>query len=214
MEEVKEYIGLWNPDKRNPLLTEIEYDEYIEEYGEAISRASLGRELSRDCDFTPGAAWLFFKEIDGLYEEEMRGSRLGENQILYYAVREEIGVGHPIADCKLVGVVLTVYNEEERDTHLGESPPNARKQGTRMLKENRINRLAVKAKQRCGLLSVEDISYLTGLHPATISLILKELRARGVEPPLRDVQKDMGKGVSHKVHPVRFLLSQGVKAIE
>jgi len=207
LEKVKEYIGLWKLDKGNRFLpkAEIESDEYIEEYGEAISRASLSRELSRDYDFTPGAARLFFKEIDSL-EEEMRGNRLGENQILYYAVREEIGAGHPIADCKLVGVVLTVYNEEERNTHLGESPPNVRKQGTRMLKENRINRLAVEAKQRCGLLSVEDISYLTGLHPATISLILKGLRARGVEPPLRGVQKDMGKGVSHEVKAIEYYL--------
>lgn len=206
-ERVKEYRELWKLHKGTPLLPEreIESDEYIEEYGKAISRASLCRELSRDYQFTPGGTRLFFKEIDGL-EEEMRGSRLLENQILYYAVREEIGAGHSIAECKLTPVVLTIYNDKERNTHLGETPPNVKKQRTRMLKENRINRLAVEAKQQCGLLSFEDISYLTGLHIASISLILRGLRAREVAPPLRGAQKDMGKGVSHEVKAIEYYL--------
>ena len=208
LSKILDYLLVWQAYQVSSLLPEVEIEsnEYIEEYGKAISKESLSRELSRDHDFTVGAMRLFFKEIEDL-SSEMSGADLLDNQVLYYAVSEDVGAGHPLSECKLVPVVLTIYEENESIKYLGDHAPSVQKTKTRILKENKITRLSIESKKQFGLLSIEDISYLTGLHRVSISLILKGLRARGIEPPLRGVQKDIGKGLSHEVKAIEYFLS-------
>jgi len=207
LSKILDYLCIWQRYRASSLLPEVEIEsnEYIEEYGKAISKESLSLELSRDHDFTVGAMRLFFKEIEDL-SAEMSGACLLDNQVIYYAVSEDVGAGHPLSECKLVHVVLTIFTEDEDHAYLGDASPSVQKSKTRILKENRITRLSIESKHQLGLLSIEDISYLTGLHRVSISVILKGLRSRGIEPPLRGVQKDIGKGLSHEVKAIEYFL--------
>lgn len=175
-QKVKEYEELWKKYRGNSAIPrrEAESEEHIQEYGEAISRNSLFREISRQYDFSPGAVRLFFNEIDG-FERELKADGLRENEVIYYAVREEIGAGRAIAECRLVPVRLSIYSQEDGRGFVGDSSPEVERVCTRMIKETRINRWAIETKQGCGLLSLEDVSYLLGLHSTSISQPVNDL---------------------------------------
>jgi DeoR/GlpR family transcriptional regulator of sugar metabolism len=57
-----------------------------------------------------------------------------------------------------------------------------------------------------GLLTVEDLAYLTWPSPTTVRRDLAECRANGVAVPTRGQIRDIGPGVSHKAQVVQLYL--------
>ncbi len=114
--------------------------------------------------------------------------------------------GHkPLAQCKMVPVILTLYaGPEDYEYRLAHGPD-----GVAALRQRQIERMANEALDQGGLLTAEDLAFRVfncGLR--TISRDLKALAAQGVVVPLRSQQKDAGRALSHRVQAVELYLKR------
>jgi hypothetical protein len=114
--------------------------------------------------------------------------------------------GHkPLARCKMVPVVLTLYagadDYEYRRTH----GPD----GVAALRQRQIERMANEALDQGGLLTGEDLAFrIFNCGLRTISRDLKALAAQGTVVPLRSQQKDAGRALSHRAQAVELYLQR------
>ena len=74
------------------------------------------------------------------------------------------------------------------------------------MRQQRLARLARQAQVQGGLLTVEDLAYLTCSSPATVKRDVALNRSRGVAVPTRGQIKDIGPGLSHKATVVQLYL--------
>jgi hypothetical protein len=81
-----------------------------------------------------------------------------------------------------------------------------RHQGLAAMRQQRLARLARQAQVQGGLLTVEDLAYLTCSSTATVKRDLAECRAAGAAVPTRGQIRDIGPGVSHKAQVVQLYL--------
>src|SRR5215211_1492957 len=81
-----------------------------------------------------------------------------------------------------------------------------RHQGLAAMRQQRLARLARQAQVQGGLLTVEDLAYLTCSSTATVKRDLAECRAAEVAVPTRGQIRDIGPGVSHKAQVVHLYL--------
>jgi DeoR/GlpR family transcriptional regulator of sugar metabolism len=78
--------------------------------------------------------------------------------------------------------------------------------GLAAMREGRLARLARQAQVQGGLLTIEDLAYLTCSSTATVKRDLAACRAKDVAVPTRGQIRDIGPGVSHKAQIVQLYL--------
>lgn len=114
--------------------------------------------------------------------------------------------GHkPLAKCKMVPVILTLYaGAEDYEYRLTHGPD-----GVAALRQRQIERMANEALDQGGLLTAEDLAFrIFNCGLRTISRDLKVLAAQGAVVPLRSQQKDAGRALSHRVQAVELYLQR------
>jgi hypothetical protein len=114
--------------------------------------------------------------------------------------------GHkPLAQCKMVPVVLTLYAGEEDYQYRRAQDPN----GVAALRRRQIARMAQEALDQGALLTSEDFAYrIFNCGLRTISRDLKALAEAGIVVPLRSQQKDVGRALSHRSEAVELYLKR------
>ena len=106
--------------------------------------------------------------------------------------------GKPIVACRKVQVALELAGAEDREV--------LRDKGLAAMRQQRLARLARQAQVQGGLLTVEDLAYLTCSSTATVKRDLAACRATEVAVPTRGQIRDIGPGVSHKAQVVQLYL--------
>ena len=119
-------------------------------------------------------------------------------ELCYLATDENEPPGKPIAACKKVTVRLELATREDREL-LGTK-------GLAFMRRNRLARLARQARVQGGLLTVEDLAYLTCSSPATVKRDLAACRAEEIAVPTRGQIKDIGPGLTHKAKIIQLYL--------
>jgi Protein of unknown function (DUF1670) len=120
-------------------------------------------------------------------------------QVKHQCVSAKEGPGKPLKDCEMVSVILTLYGDKD----LKELPGEEYKSRQQIIRQRRMQRIAVEAKDQGGLLSQEDLALLLMCDVKTIQRDAAALRKKGVTLPTRGQMKDIGPGVTHRELVVR-----------
>ena len=114
--------------------------------------------------------------------------------------------GHkPLAQCKMVPIVLTLYGGEEDHCLRLEHG----RQGIARLRQKQMYRMAHEALDQGALLTAEDLAFrIFNCGLRTISRDLKALAEAGLTVPLRSQQKDAGRAVTHRAQAVELYLKR------
>jgi hypothetical protein len=118
----------------------------------------------------------------------------------YICVHADEGAGKSMEQLRKVRVVLTreLASDHEVEERWGES-------GRRRVQ---ILRMSEEAYDQHGLLTQEDLGRLLGVSSRTIRRDVEQLMQHDLKLYLRGLQRDIGKGISHKVWIVRLYLEQ------
>ena len=100
---------------------------------------------------------------------------LQPGELRYLAVDAGEPAGKPIIACRKVQVALELASEGDRDV--------LRQRGLAAMRQGRLARLARQAQVQGGLLTVEDLAYLTCSSTATVKRDLAACRTDGVAVP-------------------------------
>jgi hypothetical protein len=128
-------------------------------------------------------------------KQEIKGG-----QIAYVCVHAEEGAGKTIAEMRKIRVVLT--RDMASDHEVEERFDASAKRRVQIL------RMTEEAYDQHGLLTQEDLGRILGVSSRTIRRDVEALMQQNVKLYLRGLQRDIGKGVSHKVWIVRLYLEQ------
>ena len=123
-------------------------------------------------------------------------------QLKYQCVSAKEGPGKPLDKCSMVSVILTLFDDKD----LKELPNDEYKSRQRIIRQRRMQRITVEAKDQEGLLSQEDLAQLLMCDVKTIQRDVAALRKKGITLPTRGQQKDIGPGVTHREWVVRLWL--------
>lgn len=151
--------------------------------------------LEREFEFSPRVSRGV---LDVVTEMFFDSRELGAGQIDYTCVSAEEGAGKPMEELKKVRVKLTrdLVSDEEVEARLGGS---ARRRV-------QILRITEEAYDQGGLLTQEDVGRILSVSARTIRRDVEELMHQKLKLYLRGLQKDIGKGISHKVWIVSLYL--------
>lgn len=125
---------------------------------------------------------------------------LQRGQIEYVCVHAEEGAGKTIEEMRKVCVVLT--RELASDHEVEERFDASAKRRVQIL------RMTEEAYDQNGLLTQEDMGRIVGVSSRTIRRDVEALMQQNLKLYLRGLQRDIGKGISHKVWIVRLYLEQ------
>lgn len=132
---------------------------------------------------------------------------LRTGQMRYECVAAGEGAGKPIRECRMVTVVLTLFEPKEDLTLL-------QRQGQAARRKSLVQRLTEEAREQGGLLSQEDLALLLHSDTRTIRRDIRELREKlGIFVATRGQIQDIGPGVSHKGVAIGHWLA-GLEAVE
>lgn len=151
---------------------------------------------------SPWEAQVLVDTIEEVYFSELNKNDLQPGQIMYHCVSAEEGPGKPLKDCKLVTVVLTLFDERDKGNFSTEN----NKDRSIELRRRRLVRITEEAKEQGGYLSQEDLSELLMCDTRTIRRDVHDLKKVGIILPTRGQQKDIGPGVSHRAIAIRLWL--------
>ncbi len=151
--------------------------------------------LEREFEFSPRLSRGVLEVVAELFFENRE---LGAGQIDYTCVSAEEGPGKPMEELKKVRVKLTrdLVSDQDVEARLGSS---ARR-------KVQILRVTEEAYDQGGLLTQEDLGKILTVSARTVRRDVEELMARKLKLYLRGLQKDIGKGISHKVWIVSLYL--------
>lgn len=153
--------------------------------------------ICEDFNLTPVLARAHYEQM-ARYFADYGHMALRPGELCYLAVASEEPPGKPIVACRKVQVGLELAAAEDQEV-LGSS-------GLAAMRQRRLARLARQAQVQGGLLTVEDLAYLTCSSTATVKRDLAECRGDGVAVPTRGQIRDIGPGVSHKTQVVQLYL--------
>lgn len=123
-----------------------------------------------------------------------------EGQMEYTTVRSEEGAGKSMEEMRKVRVILTREAAGDREVQ--------EQYGDSALRKVQILRMTEEAYDQEGLLTEEDLGRILGVSSRTIRRDVAELIEEKVKIYLRGIQRDIGKGISHKVWIVGLYLRQ------
>jgi len=142
-----------------------------------------------------------------VYFTEPGTGPLRTGQLRYECVAAGQGAGKPIRECRMVTVVLTLF-EGKDDLQL------VQRLGQAARRKVLIQRLTEEAREQGGLLSQEDLALLLQSDTRTIRRDIRELREQqGIFVATRGQIQDIGPGVSHKGVAIGHWL-EGLEAVE
>ena len=126
--------------------------------------------------------------IEDVYFSELKQNEIRPGQIKYHCIAAEEGPGKPLKDCKMISVVLTLFDERDK----GDFSTTNNKDRSIELRRRRLVRISEEAKEQGGYLTQEDLSELLMCDIRTIRRDIKDLKGIGILLPTRGQQKDIG----------------------
>jgi hypothetical protein len=151
--------------------------------------------LEREFELSP-------RESKGIYEvvEEMflEDEPLREGQVRYVAVGAEEISGPAMSGLRKKTVVLTRDDQSDLEVE--------RDQGRGGVRKVKLLRMTEEAYDQGALLTQEDVGRIMGVSSRTIRRDVSELMQTPVKLYLRGIQRDIGRGISHKVWIVGLYL--------
>lgn len=172
-------------------------DTLIEKLEQKDALHQLEWDLKNKFDFSDILSEALMKRIQ-LFLEENNPQDLGVGQIPYWGVVSGEPSGKPMDELEKARVTLILYHPDDLAV--------LREQGIRALRQCKVMRLTVEAKDQGVLLTQEDLALLLCCTVRTIRNDVRELRDQGILVPTRGQIKDIGKGVSHKARIVEEYL--------
>lgn len=151
---------------------------------------------------SPWEAQVLVDMIEEVYFSALNKNELKSGQIKYQCIAAEEGPGKPLKDCKMITVVLTLFDERDK----GDFSSDNNKDRSMELRRRRLVRIAEEAKEQGGYLTQEDLAELLMCDIRTIRRDIKILRVIGFILPTRGQQKDIGPGISHRAIAIRLWL--------
>ncbi len=151
---------------------------------------------------SPWEAEVLVDIIEQVYFSELNQNEIRPGQIKYHCIAAEEGPGKPLKDCKMLSVVLTLFDERDK----GDFSALNNKDRSIELRRRRLVRISEEAKEQGGYLTQEDLSELLMCDVRTIRRDTKDLKDVGIILPTRGQQKDIGPGVTHRAIAIRLWL--------
>src|ERR687892_17317 len=161
------------------------------------AESAIVARICEDFNLTPVLARAHYQQM-ARYFADFGQVALRPGELCYLAVASEEPPGKPIVACRKVQVALELATPEDREV--------LRTGGLTAMRQQRLARLARQAQVQGGLLTVEDLAFLTCSSPATVKRDLAECRANDIAVPTRGQIRDIGPGVSHKAQVVQLYL--------
>ena len=161
------------------------------------AESAIVARICEDFNLTPVLARAHYEQM-ARYFADYGHVALQPGALCYLAVTASQPPGKPIGACRKVQVSLELATSEDRET--------LRTRGLAAMRRGRLARLARQAQVQGGLLTVEDLAYLTCSSTATVKRDLAACRAAGTAVPTRGQIRDIGPGVSHKAQVVQLYL--------
>ena len=151
--------------------------------------------LEREFELSPRESRGVLEVVEEMFFENRE---ISAGQIEYTCVSAMEGHGKPLGELKKVRVRLTreLTGDHEVQQRLGESS----------MRKVQILRMTEEAYDQEGLLTQEDLGRILGVSSRTIRRDLEEMMRQKLKLYLRGLQKDIGKGISHKVWIVSLYL--------
>jgi hypothetical protein len=151
--------------------------------------------LEQEFNFSPRESRGVLEVVTEMFFDNRE---IGAGQVDYTCVSAEEGSGKSMEELKKVRVKLTrdLVSDEDCEARLGSS---ARR-------KVQILRMTEEAYDQGGLLTQEDLGRVIGVSARTIRRDVEELMGENMKLYLRGLQKDIGKGISHKVWIVSLYL--------
>jgi hypothetical protein len=153
--------------------------------------------LHREFELSPKVSYGVLELVEGMFFDKRHP---GEGQICYTAVSADEGAGKTIDEMKKVTIIITrdVPNDDETRQQYGDSAKRT----------VQILRMTEEAFDQRALLTQEDLGKILDVSSRTIRRDVGELMKKDIRLYLRGLQRDIGKGVSHKVWIVGLYLQQ------
>lgn len=151
--------------------------------------------LEREFEFSPRVSRGVLDVVGEMFFDNRE---IGAGQVDYTCVSVEEGPGKTMEELKKVRVKLTrdLVSDEDVEARLGASAK----------RKVQLLRMTEEAYDQGGLLTQEDLGRIIGVSARTIRRDVEELMRQELKLYLRGLQKDIGKGVSHKVQVVSLYL--------
>lgn len=126
---------------------------------------------------------------------------LQPGQMVWTAVDMNEPPGKPLKSCQLRRIILThIHPKEDAEVR--------RSYGYSAKRQQQIVRMAVEAQDQKSLLTQEDLAQILDTDVRTIRRDIKKLLEQGLCVPTRGEQKDIGPGVTHRVHAISLFLQE------
>lgn len=161
------------------------------------AESAIVARIGADFNLTPVLARAYYEQM-ARYFAEYGQVPTQPGELCYLAVEAEEPPGKPIAACRKVQVHLELTAAEDREVLRGK--------GLAAMRQRRLARLARQARVQGGLLTIEDLAFLTCSSLATVKRDLAACRAAGEAVPTRGQIRDIGPGISHKAKVVQLYL--------
>jgi hypothetical protein len=161
------------------------------------AESAIVARICEDFNLTPVLARAHYEQM-ARYFADYGHVATKPGELCYLAIDANEPPGKPLLRCRKVQVTLELAALEDQQT--------LRDKGLAAMRQARLARLARQAQVQGGLLTVEDLAYLTCSSPATVKRDLAASRAAGVAVPTRGQIKDIGPGLSHKAAVVQLYL--------
>jgi hypothetical protein len=161
------------------------------------AESAIVARICEDFNLTPVLARAHYEQM-ARYFADYGHVALQAGELCYLAVAAVEPPGKPIIACRKVQVALELAASEDKEV--------LRSKGLAAMRQQRLARLARQAQVQGGLLTVEDLAYLTCSSTATVKRDLAGCRGAGVAVPTRGQIRDIGPGISHKARVVQLYL--------
>lgn len=151
--------------------------------------------LEREFEFSPRESRGVLEVVEETFFDNRE---IGAGQVEYTCVSAEEGPGKPMEELKKVRVKVTRDLTSDREVQA--------RWGDSAMRKVQILRMTEEAYDQEGLLTQEDLGRILGVSSRTIRRDVEELMQKKVKLYLRGLQRDIGKGISHKVWIVGLYL--------
>lgn len=151
--------------------------------------------MEREFEFSPRESRGVLEVVEEMFFDNRE---ISAGQIEYTCVNAGEGAGKPMDELKKVRVRLTKELTSDRDVQL--------RLGESAMRKVQILRMTEEAYDQEGLLTQEDLGRILGVSSRTIRRDVEELMEKKIKLYLRGLQRDIGKGMSHKVWIVGLYL--------
>jgi hypothetical protein len=151
--------------------------------------------LEREFEFSPRESRGVLEVVEEVFFDNRE---MSAGQIEYTCVSAEEGPGKSMEELKKVRVRVTrdLASDREVQARLGDGA----------MRRVQILRMTEEAYDQGGLLTQEDVGRILGVSSRTIRRDVEELMQKKVKMYLRGLQRDIGKGISHKIWIVGLYL--------